>query len=329
MMNGFGLNNIGVFSQNYKILPIRKDQEGSGMIILCRSALEKISILELQYPLMFNIQNKKCHPPKVMHCGVQDFCAPEGIAYAPRWMMKNLGLAEQGAIATIQSVTLPSATFIQLQPQSVAFLDISNPKAVLEQVLRKYPTLTKGSTILFHYNDKEYYMKVLDIKPQSSSNAVSILNADVEVDFAPPVGYVEPEMKKPTNNSNASVSSPNRTNNGSELDDVDPLQTSYSSFEESSTEEDDFAGDSSAGPKSMLLSQLSNKKKPKLLPIVGSNGSIEMKPEAEVQELRESQKKALREREEKARKEEEERLKKQEDSKKNMLAFSGKGETIR
>lgn len=39
-------------------------------------------------------------------------------------------------------------------------------------------------------------MKVLDIKPQTSSNAVSIINADVEVDFAPPVGYVEPERPK-------------------------------------------------------------------------------------------------------------------------------------
>lgn len=45
-------------------------------------------------------------------------------------MMRNLGLQESGDIATISSVTLPSATFIQLQPQSVAFLDISNPKAV-------------------------------------------------------------------------------------------------------------------------------------------------------------------------------------------------------
>lgn len=40
-------------------------------------------------------------------------------------------------------------------------------------------------------------MKVLDIKPQSSTNAVSIINADVEVDFAAPVGYVEPERPKP------------------------------------------------------------------------------------------------------------------------------------
>lgn len=251
--------------------------------------------------------------------------------------MKNLGLSEEGAIATIQSVTLPSATFIQLQPQSVAFLDISNPKAVLEQVLRKYPTLTKGSTILFHYNDKEYYMKVLEVKPQTSSNAVSILNADVEVDFAPPVGYVEPERpRQPSANSNSSSAGPNTTHssstsaahhNGGDLDD-DPLQTSYSSFTESSSEQDDFGGEAT-GPKSLLLSQLANKKKPKLLPIVGSDGAIELKPESEVQELRESQKKAQREREEKARKEEEERAKKVEESKKNRLAFSGKGDTIR
>lgn len=57
--------------------------------MLCRSALEKISNLELQYPLMFQIQNKKAYPPKIITCGVQDFCAPEGLAYVPKWVSIN------------------------------------------------------------------------------------------------------------------------------------------------------------------------------------------------------------------------------------------------
>jgi len=321
------INNFGgapqQFTHNYKILPAPKDMEGSGMIVLCRSALEKISVLDLQYPLMFQVQNKKLHPPRVITCGVQDFLAPEGVAFMPKWMMRSLGLQDSsgtsnpklGDIATISTVTLPSATFIQLQPQSVAFLNISNPKAVLEQVLRKYPTLTKGSTILFYYNDKEHYMKVLDIKPLSSINAVSIINADVEVDFAAPVGYVEPEKPKPKNVE-------------PEFEEDDPLQTSYSSFSEESSEGETDTFDEPTVGKG-LLGQLSAKKKEKLVPVINEKGLIEYKAESDINELRDSLKREQKAREDKIKKEEEEKKKKEEENRKNMLSFSGKGDTIR
>lgn len=46
-------------------------------------------------------------------------------------------------------------------------------------------------------------MKVLDLKPTNAIGGASILNIDVRVDFAPPVGYVEPKytpsiMNKPS-----------------------------------------------------------------------------------------------------------------------------------
>ena len=44
-------------------------------------------------------------------------------------MMRNL-LLEEGDFVQIQSASLPIATYAKFQPQSVDFLDISNPKAV-------------------------------------------------------------------------------------------------------------------------------------------------------------------------------------------------------
>ena len=44
-------------------------------------------------------------------------------------MMRNL-LLEEGDLVQIQSASLPIATYAKFQPQSVDFLDISNPKAV-------------------------------------------------------------------------------------------------------------------------------------------------------------------------------------------------------
>ena len=44
-------------------------------------------------------------------------------------MMKNL-LVKEGEVIKVEYVKLPIATFAKFQPQSVDFLDISNPKAV-------------------------------------------------------------------------------------------------------------------------------------------------------------------------------------------------------
>ena len=43
------------------------------------------------------------------------------------------------------------------------------------------------------YNNKKYYIDIVETKP---SNAISIIETDCEVDFAPPLDYKEPE--KPT-----------------------------------------------------------------------------------------------------------------------------------
>ena len=44
-------------------------------------------------------------------------------------MMRNLYLSE-GDLVNIESATLPVATYAKFQPQTVDFLDITDPKAV-------------------------------------------------------------------------------------------------------------------------------------------------------------------------------------------------------
>jgi ubiquitin fusion degradation protein 1 len=50
------------------------------------------------------------------------------------------------------------------------------------------------------YNSKKYYIDIVETKP---SHAISIIETDCEVDFAPPLDYKEPEKPKPTVPSNA------------------------------------------------------------------------------------------------------------------------------
>ena len=56
------------------------------------------------------------------------------------------------------------------------FLDISNPKAVLETTLRGYSCLTKGDCICLHYNNKRYYIDIVEAKPEARQALLQLLN---------------------------------------------------------------------------------------------------------------------------------------------------------
>jgi len=178
----------------------RTDVERGGKIILPSSALEHLTRLHIQFPMLFKLTNKSKN--RETHCGVLEFVAEEGRCYLPYWMMKNL-LLKEGEIIQVQYVNLDIARFAKFQPQSVDFLEISNPKAVLENALRNFATLTKGDVVSINYNDKDYELCILETRP---GDAVSIIECDMDVDFAPPVGYQEPERKdtKPSTSQAAS-----------------------------------------------------------------------------------------------------------------------------
>lgn len=169
----------------------RDNVDRGSRIFLPPSALDQLTRLNIVYPMLFKLTNTE--KGRMTHCGVLEFVADEGKCYMPYWMMRNL-LLEEGAFVKIESVSLPVATFSKFQPQSPDFLDITNPKAVLENELRNFPCLTTGDVIAISYNDRIYELCVLETKP---GKAVSIVECDMNVDFAPPVGYVDPaEMKK-------------------------------------------------------------------------------------------------------------------------------------
>uniref|UniRef100_A0A8D0MKA0 Ubiquitin recognition factor in ER associated degradation 1 n=1 Tax=Sus scrofa TaxID=9823 RepID=A0A8D0MKA0_PIG len=131
--------------------------------------------LNITYPMLFKLTNK--NSDRMTHCGVLEFVADEGICYLPHWMMQNL-LLEEGGLVQVESVNLQVATYSKFQPQSPDFLDITNPKAVLENALRNFACLTTGDVIAINYNEK-----------------VSFSLRVGTVDFDAPLGYKEPERQ--------------------------------------------------------------------------------------------------------------------------------------
>ncbi|KAH6621213.1 ubiquitin fusion degradation protein UFD1-domain-containing protein [Chaetomium sp. MPI-SDFR-AT-0129] len=159
-------------------------------IFLPPSALDKVSRLHVQWPIMLELINGATS--KHTHAGVLEFVAEEGRAYIPQWMMQSLQL-DVGDMIQVKTTSLELAKLVKLQPQSVNFLEITDPRAVLEKAFRNFASLTKGDVFSFEYNDEIYDMAVLDVKPETDKMGVSMIETDVSVDFAPPVGYVEPE----------------------------------------------------------------------------------------------------------------------------------------
>ena len=187
---GRGRGPRDVFETHYSVFSVamsgRTGLEEGDKILLPPSAFDKLSRMEIDYPMLFELTNEPLD--KRTHCGVLEFTAEEGRCYMPFWMMQNL-VIEEGALLKVKNVALQKANFVKFRAQSVDFLDISNPKAVLEYTLRKYTCMTTGDMICLPYDGKNYFLEVTEVKP---NGAASIIEADVNVDFDEPVGYVAP-----------------------------------------------------------------------------------------------------------------------------------------
>lgn len=190
----------GTFEEYFRCYPIimmpdhsRKDDANyGGKIFLPASSLNKLTRLEIRYPMLFSLTNE--NQDITTHSGVLEFTAEEGRVYIPQWMMSTLKI-EPGELIKISSCDLPLGKFVKIEPQSVSFLDITDPKAVLENVLRNFSTLSVNDIIEISYNDTVYAIKVLEVKPEGNHHGICVVETDLETDFAPPVGYVEPDYK--------------------------------------------------------------------------------------------------------------------------------------
>lgn len=183
------------FDEYYRCYPLsmmpgpdRDHLNYGGKIFLPGSALDKLSRLHVTYPMLFELINGASD--RMTHAGVLEFTAEEGKIYLPSWLMQVLQL-EAGDLIQVKSTDLPPGNFIKIQPQSPAFLDISDPKAVLEHAFRAFACLTVGDVFQFSYNDEVYDVAVLEVKPDLQSHAICTMETDLSVDFAEPVGYQE------------------------------------------------------------------------------------------------------------------------------------------
>ncbi|EME28181.1 Ubiquitin fusion degradation protein 1 [Galdieria sulphuraria] len=221
----------GSFQRNLRAYPVsfidKPQLENGDKIVLPPSALDALTQMQVSYPMLFQLESSA---GRVTHCGVMEFIAEEGFAYLPYWMMQNMAVGE-GELIKIRNANLPKGTFVKLRPQSSEFLAISDPKAVLEARLRNFSCLTQGDTIAIHYLNRIYWIDILQVQP---GDAISIIDADVNVEFAPPADMETKQYNENNNSSNSSLPSTNSFGTNMKKDDT---QTNFISDSKAKLEE--------------------------------------------------------------------------------------------
>lgn len=86
----------------------------------------------------------------------------------------------------VKNVSLKKANFVKFRARSVDFLEINNPRALLEVTLRNFTCLTVGDTIKISHLGKTFEFDVREVQPDG---AASIIETDCMVDFEEPLGY--------------------------------------------------------------------------------------------------------------------------------------------
>lgn len=204
-----------MFIEVYQAFPakliIKDEIEFSNSIILPNSALSILSstnCFNSKDRIFFRILNIELNIHT--HCTVADFTAEEGKCYLPEHIFDQLAL-EKGQKVNIRMVKLELGYYIKLQPHKNEFNELPNRGIVAEFNLTHYFCVTEGDTISVKFGKKIYKIDVIECKPDK---AIRTLNCDIEVDFAPPKDYKEPE--KPVNKGGNSISVSNIKYNSEE-----------------------------------------------------------------------------------------------------------------
>jgi ubiquitin fusion degradation protein 1 len=106
-------------------------------------------------------------------------------------MLEDLCINE-GDTINVELVLPVTGSFIKIRPHETAFIDLPDPKAVLELCFSTdYQVLANSSTITVFdkQSEKSYLVDIVETQP---SDYIKMIDTDIEVDFDKPLDYIEP-----------------------------------------------------------------------------------------------------------------------------------------
>lgn len=79
---------------------------------------------------------------------------------------------------------------MKIQPHETKFIDLPDPKAILERELTNYSCVFKGDTINIQHQGRDYAIDIIQCKP---ADQICVVEADINLEFEAPLDYVEPK----------------------------------------------------------------------------------------------------------------------------------------
>ena len=157
-------------------------------IIVPQQILEDIQEIDKPF-YQFIIKNSS--ETQTLCCRVEEFCPGDDMyIYMPAWMMHNLYLKDMDEIELcLLESEIQLAKKIVVQPHDSIFLTLGDHKNVLETSLKQFSSLTVGTSISIMHDNNEFSLSIVELDP--THQYVSLVNTDVEVEFMPPLDYVE------------------------------------------------------------------------------------------------------------------------------------------
>ena len=132
-------------------------------IVLPNSIVIKLTNSESKTPYTFELSTNALTET----CGLLDFTSEDDTMYLPNLLFNKLKI-EEGKKIDIVSVLIPPGKKIVLECEK-EFLELTNPKTVIEYYIRNFVTLTKNKTIKFTHAKREYELTVKTVEPNDKT----------------------------------------------------------------------------------------------------------------------------------------------------------------
>lgn len=149
----------------------------------------------MPHPMVFELSTIRSKLS--VYVGVLEFLAPPDSCVLPFWLFEKLKLKEGEMVKLHLITSLPKSNFCKIRPHKTEFIQLEDPKHTLEICFNNFVCLKVGQTITIKFNDKQYDLDIVELKPESPSNGGIIIDTDLTIDFEPPLDYVEPPKPDP------------------------------------------------------------------------------------------------------------------------------------
>lgn len=127
-------------------------------------------------PLFFKIFSPI--PGVSLYGGIEKFSDLDQMVFLPDWMMDIMNINAGDKIKLVP-ISIPKGTYVKFKVKK-DFLELSDPKAILEYHLRYHAVISQHDTIVIKFLGKDYHIDVEKTLPTSS---ISLINTDIKVEF--------------------------------------------------------------------------------------------------------------------------------------------------